>query len=88
MNSLMAKFKPKDSKGDEFEKAWENSGYTLEPFYKALLVIKNELTGVKSDDFDCPNHYAKLAYRMGQIKIIDQIIEMLPKSVTTPGDKL
>jgi hypothetical protein len=88
MNKILMNNKPSDSTNAEFEKAWENSSYIMEPLYKTLLIIKNEISSVKNDDFDCPNHYAKLAFRMGQIKIIDQITDMLPKSVTMPGNKL
>jgi hypothetical protein len=42
--------------------------------------MKAEVSSVKKDDFDCPNHYAKLAYNAGQEKMIDFIVSLLPNS--------
>jgi len=78
MNKLLLNNKPKDSSNEEFIKAWNNSSYTLEVLYKTLLVLKEEINSIKKDDFDCPNHYAKLAYNLGQTKAFDLIISMLP----------
>jgi hypothetical protein len=78
MNKLLLNNKPKDSSNEEFIKAWNNSSYTLEALYKTLLVLKEEINSIKKDDFDCPNHYAKLAYNLGQMKAFDLIISMLP----------
>ena len=80
MNKLILNNKPKDSSNEEFIKAWENSSYIFEALYKTLLSIKKDLDNVKKEDFDCPNHYAKLAYNAGQVKIIDTIVSMLPSS--------
>ena len=81
MNKLLLNNKPKDSSNEEFIKAWNNSSYTLEALYKTLLVLKEEISNIKKDDFDCPNHYAKLAFNLGQSKIIEQIVTMLPDGV-------
>jgi hypothetical protein len=78
MNKLLLNNKPKDSSNEEFIKAWNNSSYTLEALYKTLLVLKEELNNIRKDDFDCPNHYAKLAFNLGQIKAYEFIISMLP----------
>ena len=75
---LLLNNKPKDSSNEEFIKAWNNSSYTLEVLYKTLLVLKEDINNIKKDDFDCPNHYAKLAYNLGQMKAFDLIISMLP----------
>lgn len=80
MNTLLLKHKPLDSSNEEFTKAWNNSGYVLEALHTTLQTLKEELNGIKKDDFDCPNHYAKLAYNMGQIKAYDFIISMLPET--------
>jgi enoyl-[acyl-carrier-protein] reductase (NADH) len=80
MNKLLLNNKPKDSSNEEFIKAWNNSGYTLEALYNTLNNLINELTTIKKDDFDCPNHYAKLAYNMGQVKAFELIISMLPET--------
>ena len=78
MNKLLLNNKPIDSSNEEFIKAWNNSSYTLEALYKTLLVLKEDINNIKKDDFDCPNHYAKLAYNLGQMKAFDLIISMLP----------
>jgi gamma-glutamyl phosphate reductase len=78
MNKLLLNNKPKDSSNEEFIKAWNNSGYTLEALYKTLQLLKEEINSIKKDDFDCPNHYAKLAFNLGQVKMIDLIVSMLP----------
>jgi len=78
MNKLLLNNKPKNSSNEEFIKAWNNNSYTLEALYKTLLVLKEEISNIKKDDFDCPNHYAKLAYNLGQMKAFDLIISMLP----------
>lgn len=80
MNKLLLNNKPKDSSNEEFIKAWNNSGYTLEALYKTLQLLKEDINNIKKDDFDCPNHYAKLAFNMGQTKAFDLIISMLPDS--------
>jgi hypothetical protein len=80
MNKLLLNNKPEDSSIEEFTKAWNNSSYTLEALYKTILVLKEELNTIKKDDFDCPNHYAKLAYNAGQIKAYDFIVSLLPDS--------
>ena len=81
MNKLLLNNKPKDISNEEFIKLWNNSTYVLETLYNTLLVLNKELTTTKKDDFDCPNHYAKLAFNLGQSKIIEQIVTMLPDGV-------
>ena len=80
MNKLILNNKPKDTTNEDFIKTWNNSSYVFEVLYKTLLSIKKDLDNIKRDDFDCPNHYAKLAYNLGQSKMIDSIVAMLPDS--------
>lgn len=80
MNKLILNNKPKDTTNEDFIKTWNNSSYVFEVLYKTLLSIKKDLDNIKRDDFDCPNHYAKLAYNAGQSKMIDSIVAMLPDS--------
>lgn len=80
MNKLLLNNKPIDTTNEEFIKLWNNSGYTLQAMYKTLLILKEEINNIKKDDFDCPNHYAKLAFNLGQIKNIDYVISLLPNS--------
>lgn len=80
MNTLLLKHKPKDTSNEDFIKTWNNSSYSLNVLYNVLLDIKENLNKFNKEDFDCPNHYAKLAFNNGQIKMIDQIVSMLPDS--------
>ena len=80
MNKLILNNKPKDSNNEDFIKTWNNSSYVFEVLYKTLLSIQKDLDNIKRDDFDCPNHYAKLAYNLGQSKMIDSVVAMLPDS--------
>ena len=80
MNKLLLSNKPKDISNEKFIEMWNNSGYSLESLYKTLLVLKSEISSIKKDDFDCPNHYAKLAYNLGQERMIDLIVSMLPET--------
>jgi hypothetical protein len=80
MNKLLLNNRPSDSTPEEFKKAWDNSGYVFEALYKTLesFIAQNE--DVKKDDFDCPNHYAKLAYQAGLNQAWKQVLDMLPES--------
>ncbi len=78
MNKLLLNNKPKDISNEEFIKLWNNSSYILESLYKTLTDLDKELNTVKKDDFDCPNHYAKLAYNAGQSKMIGFVTALLP----------
>lgn len=78
MNKLLLNNKPKDSTNEEFIKVWNNSSYTLEALYNTLKTLKEEINSIKKDDFDCPNHYAKLAYNLGQIKAYEFVMSLLP----------
>lgn len=80
MNKLILNNKPKDINNEDFIKTWNNSSYVFEVLYKTLLSIQKDLDNIKRDDFDCPNHYAKLAYNAGQSKMIDVVVAMLPDS--------
>jgi hypothetical protein len=80
MNKLLLNNRPKDSSIEEFTKAWNNASYTLEALFVTLKQLQDENEKVNKDDFDCPNHYAKLAYQAGMCKAYDTIIKMLPES--------
>ena len=78
MNKLLLNNKDNNITEEEFIKVWNNASIPLEALYKTLLVMKSELSSVKKDDFDCPNHYAKLAYNLGQIKAYEFVMSLLP----------
>lgn len=79
MNNLLLSKRPKESTADEFVKAYNNSSYVLEPLAKVLqeLILQNDK--VNKDDFDCPNHYPKLAFQAGENKAYAFILSLLPK---------
>lgn len=79
MNKLLLNNRPSDSSPEEFTKAWNNATYVMEALYKTLEQFKAENNKVGKDDFDCPNHYAKLAYQAGLCKAYEQILAMLPE---------
>lgn len=80
MNKVLLDNRPQDSSQEEFKKAWDNSGYVLEALWKTLNAFIEQNNEVKKDDFDCPNHYAKLAYQAGLNKAWKQVMDMLPES--------
>lgn len=81
MNGLLAKHRPKDTSPEKWKEHWDNAGYTLEPLAALLRERLAELKRVKADDFDCPNHYAKLVYQGGKAEEIEFVLSLLPKSV-------
>lgn len=80
MNTLLTKHKPKDISKEEFAVVWSNAGYSLQALHGALVELKEQLSVVKADDFDCPNHYAKLAYQAGMVKAYENVLAMLPET--------
>jgi len=80
LNTLLTKHKPDDVSREEFAKVWHNAGYSLRALYGALTELKTTLQVVKAEDFDCPNHYAKLAYQAGMAKAYENVLAMLPES--------
>jgi hypothetical protein len=81
LNNLLVKHRPSDTTIEKWEEHWENQRYTLEPLAKALIDMKKELGKVRRDDFDIPNHYAKLVSELSQVEMIDRILALLPASV-------
>jgi len=65
----------------EWEKAWENSRYLLRPLRKMLQEQQEHFDSMKETDFDCANHYAKIAFRAGKRQQIQDLIDMMPKSL-------
>lgn len=80
MNKLLLSHKPKDISNEEFIKIWNNSEYTLSALRSLLENMKAQVSTVKRDDFDCHNHYAKLAYMTGEMKAYDFVLSLLPEA--------
>lgn len=80
MNSLLIKHKPIDATVDEFVKIWNNSSYALSALDRLLEEQEQNNKKVSKEDFDCPNHYAKLAFEAGENKAYAFIRSLLPTS--------
>jgi hypothetical protein len=80
LNTLLLKYRPKDTDREEFAKVWSNAGYSMQALNGALNELKANLQTVKAEDFDCPNHYAKLAYQAGMVKAYENVLAMLPET--------
>ncbi len=78
MNTLLVKNRPKDTTKEEFEKVWNNIGYSLSALYFTLKDLQMSSSRVKKDDFSIPNHYAMLAYEAGKQAAYQEIVDMLP----------
>lgn len=63
----------------EWEMLWERQGYILEPLEKTILTYQAECNTVNHNDFDCPNHYARLAYEAGMREAYRRVLDLLPK---------
>jgi hypothetical protein len=80
----LSKHRPKDCSVEEFEKIWNNIGYSLAPLYQ-FCQEEIESTGrISKEDFDTPNHYAKMAYEAGVRAALEKIQKILPESAKTP----
>lgn len=77
---ILSQCRSKDTSAVEFAKSWEALGASLEPLRKCLEKQKEAKETVKETDFDCPNHYAKLAYKAGYKEALDLVISLLPES--------
>ena len=80
MNSILVKNKPEKTSTEDFIKAWDNSAFVLEALWKTLDQFIRDNNSVKKEDFETPNHYAKLAYQAGMTKAYQAVIDMLPPS--------
>lgn len=76
----LSKHRPSDLSSEEFEKMWSNLGYSLAPLY-AFCQEEIEHTGrISKEDFDTPNHYAKMAYEAGMRAAFEKVQNILPKT--------
>lgn len=80
MNHQLLTNKPSDASNDEYKKAWENASYVIGPIWATIEEWKTANNTITKDDFDCPNHYAKLAYQAGMNRAFDQVLTLFPKS--------
>ena len=80
MNKTLLNNRPEGASEDEFKKAWDNNSYCLEALWKTLDAWVSENAKVKRDDFDCPNHYARLAYQAGYLEAMQRVIDLFPLS--------
>lgn len=76
-HSLLTKSKP-EYEPEEFSKAWEGNYILLLPLMRYLQAQSAEMMAVKPDDFDTPNHYAKMAFELGKKEAYKEIMGLLP----------
>ena len=77
MNSLLLKYRPKDSDKEKWKETWNNSKYVLEPLYNALVEMKGK-DSLTESDLEHPNLHDKLIWNESRKAIINQILTMLP----------
>jgi len=74
MNNLLLK-KVKEDK-DKYIQSFNNSSYVFTPIIELLQELVNTCDAVKKEDFDCPNHYAKLAFQAGEKKAYQFLLNL------------
>lgn len=84
MKACLLKHKPKDVTTEEFQKTWDNVGYSLSALRSLLDELISDNNEVKRADFDCPNHYAKLAFQSGENRAYEFIKSLLPETSKQP----
>ena len=77
MKTILSRHRPNDIDQEKWVEHWNNSKYTLDPLVLAIQDLMKEIDDVKDDDFDSPNHYAKLMYRAGQLKMAQKIVDII-----------
>lgn len=77
MKTVLSKHRPKDTTQEKWEAHWKNASYTLDPLVEVINELAAEVEEVKDDDFALPNHYAKLMYRAGQLKMAKKIVDII-----------
>lgn len=82
MNALLAKHRPKGMEKDKFEEMWKNSHPQLQPLADVLKELRDREPSIRPDEFDCPNHYAKLVAELVKKRTLQDILDLLPDSVS------
>lgn len=78
MKAILLKNKPSDQTDEEWVEHWARvRNYSLTPLVATINQLTAGLNDVKEDDFETPNHYAKLAFRAGQRRMAEQILEII-----------
>jgi hypothetical protein len=81
MNSLLMKNRPKDMEPEKWKELWKNSHPQLQPLADTLKAMRDKEPSVRPDDFDCPNHYAKLVAEQVRKQTIQDVLDLLPDTV-------
>jgi hypothetical protein len=79
MKSNLAKHKPADMTPEEFNRAWDNSGYILEPLALVLKEFISTRRALNEADFASGN-VGSLAFKAGEAAMADKILDLLPSS--------
>lgn len=83
MKLNLSKNRPKEMSKEDFEKSWNNIGYTLRALYVTLTELEATTCTIKEDDFSIANHYALLAFQAGRRAAFQEVINMLPDTSKT-----
>jgi len=78
LNLQLLKNRPSDLDEEKFKEMWANSGYTLSALYKTIKQLSPP-EAIKGNDFDSPNHYAKLVWEAGQRDILKKVLDLFPE---------
>lgn len=81
MKAILMKYKPKDKTKEEFTKAWEAAGSVLQPLADVLIEMRDQKGVIRHDDWETPNHYAKLVAELAEKQMVEFILDLLPDSV-------
>jgi hypothetical protein len=83
MNSLLLKNRPNDITEEKFVEMWNNSGYLLRVLAKTIMdIVPPER--IKAEEFESPNHYAKMVWAQAQRDFAKKVLDLMPESVDTP----
>jgi hypothetical protein len=72
------KHKPNDISAEKWREMWNNAGYLLRPFAALLQERMKSHSSVNANDFNCPNHYAKMVWESGKKEEDEFVLSLLP----------
>lgn len=74
--------RPKDMDKDKWQELWNNSHPQLQPLADLLKEWVAVPDAVRPDDFDCPNHYAKMVAQSAKRQALLDVLNLLPDTVS------
>lgn len=77
----LIKHLPKDCNKEEFEKLWNNSSYTLQPYAEFIKEKIRQCDTISEEELKNPNHYGILVHKQTKKQVLLDMLEMLPDTV-------